>query len=142
MKSLIYLIITLCILNYVIPEETTPCTGIEPKQSSDCTDHEITEEEIEEYYEEDYDNCCYLITQTSNSEKTECVAIKKSDANEIIKGYDKQKAEKEILDYTLMCLQFGAASSSDSESDSGPDSDSGSIWLSLSLTFLIFGLVF
>ena len=139
MKSLIYLIITLCMLNYVIPEETTPCTGIEPKQSSDCTAHEITEEEIEEYYEEDYDNCCYLIRQTSNSEKTECVAIKKSDADEKIEEYEKQKAEKEILDYTLICPQFGVATSG---SDSDSDSDSGSIWLSLSLTFLIFGLLF
>ena len=102
--------------------------------------NEITEEEIEEYYEEDYDACCYLTTKISNSEKTECIAIKNSDANEIIKGYDKQKAEKEIFEYSLMCPQFGTAFNYGSDSDSV--SDSGSIWLSLSLTFLIFGLLF
>ena len=80
-----------------------------------------------------------MIRQTSNSEKTECVAIKKSDVDEKIEEYDKQKAEKEILDYTLICPQFGVATSG---SDSDSDSDSGSIWLSLSLTFLIFGLLF
>ena len=48
MKSLLYVIITLCMLNYVLSDE---CQDIDAKKVSDCTDHELTEEEKKEYEE-------------------------------------------------------------------------------------------
>ena len=42
MKSLTYVIITLCMLNYVW---TTDCIEIKPSKSSDCTDYKLTDEE-------------------------------------------------------------------------------------------------
>ena len=130
MKSLIYLIITLCILNYVIPEETTPCTDIEPKQSSDCTDHEITEEEIKEYYDgEPYDTCCYYSATQSGEQDIGCMHQMKNDVDEDELKEDYEDTFGKVDDFSLKC-----------ESES--DSDSGSIWLSLSLTFLLFGLLF
>ena len=45
MKSLMYVIITLYMFNYV----STTCMDLNPSQISDCTNHNITEEELKNY---------------------------------------------------------------------------------------------
>ena len=45
MKSLIYVIIILYMFNYVL-SQTIDCFDIEPSQISDCTDHELNEDEL------------------------------------------------------------------------------------------------
>ena len=48
MKSLMYVIITLYMLNYVV---STTCMDINPTEISDCTNHKITKEESDNYPE-------------------------------------------------------------------------------------------
>ena len=139
MKSLTYVIITLCMLNYVIPQEITPCSSIEPKQSSDCTDHELTEKDKEKY--PDVDSCCYQSIVVKETTTIKCDVFYTSSLKSYIEYLQGMKENKDIDDFTLICPE----SDSDSDSDSAPgpgSDDSGSIWLSLSLSFLIFGLLF
>ncbi len=44
MKSLIYIIINLCVLNYVLSERTK-CALYSPSEISVCTDYKLSEEE-------------------------------------------------------------------------------------------------
>ena len=121
MKSLLYVIITLYMLNYVLSKD---CIEIEPKKVSDCTDHELTDEEKKDFDEEfsDFDTCCYATGKIEGEEGSQCIPFKKSEVNnaDLI---DQIKEDDEITDIKIQC-----------EADSN--------WLSLSLTFLFFGLLF
>ena len=131
MKSLIYLIITLYLLNYV-SSDATPCETIAPTKTSDCTDYKINEYEKEAFKTESgkkADTCCYFIEKDDREDDViycEPFVNDKEEIN-IMKQYyiDEGWANEVIID-------CGTAS----------DSDSDSIWLSLSLTFLLFGLLF
>ena len=127
MKSLLYVIITLYMLNYVF---STDCVEIEPKKVSDCTDHELTDQEKKDFEEEieeevdDFDACCYATGKIEGEEGSQCIPFKKSEVNnaDLI---DQIKEDDEITDIKIQC-----------------EADSNSNWLSLSLTFLFFGLLF
>ena len=125
MKSLTYVIITLCMLNYVW---TTDCIEIKPSKSSDCTDYKLTDEEKTKY--PTTDSCCYQSFTYSSDGGTvkECLPFTKSLMNQYIEMYEESKKKGEIDDYSFKCPDS--------------DSDSGSIWLSLSFTFLLFGFLF
>ena len=136
MKSLLYVIITLYMLNYVF---STDCVEIEPKKASDCTDHELTEKDKEEY--PDVDSCCYQSIVVKGTTTIKCDVFYTSSLERYIEYLQGMKENKDIDDFTLICPE--SDSDSDSDSSPGPGSDdSGSIWLSLSLSFLIFGLLF
>ena len=151
MKSLMYVIITLYMLNYVV---STTCMDINPTEISDCTNHKITKEELESYASEfsDADTCCYYKSVISGDVKVDCMPVKKSNESNV---KEKEKndliadAKKKRVSNCTFSLICDTNSNSDSDSDSNicdslPDSGSNnnSIWLSLSLTFLFFGLLF
>jgi hypothetical protein len=112
-------------LNYVW---TTDCIETKPSKSSDCTDHKLTDEEKKTY--PTADSCCYqsFIFTTEEGTIKECLPFTKSLMNQYIEMYEESKKAGEIDDYSFECPDS--------------DSDSGSIWLSLSLSFLLFGLLF
>ena len=119
-------------LNYVL---LTPCNGIEPTKISDCTDHELTEEDyelIEEEEELEADSCCYQSVTMGGSTMSFCTYALKSMVNQI---NEEMQGSDGVDNFILECKL-------DSDSGSGSGSGSGSIWLSLSLTFLLFGLLF
>ena len=129
MKFLTYVIITLCMLNYV----WTVCGDITPSKSSDCTDYELTEEDyelIEEEEELEADSCCYQSVTMGGSTMSFCTYALKSMVNQI---NEEMQGSDGVDNFILECKL---------DSDSGSGSGSGSIWLSLSLTFLLFGLLF
>ena len=121
MKFLTYVIITLCMLNYVW---TTDCIETKPSKSSDCTDHKLTDEEKKTY--PTADSCCYQSITSDGGTNNECIPVPKSMENEYIESLKDDKESGLIDDYSFEC----------------PDSGSGSNWLSLSLSFLLFGLLF
>ncbi len=134
MKPLIYVIVTLYMFNYVFSDETIYCTEIiSPQKISDCTDHEMSEEEIKRYknYFEGADSCCYMTITNSGKKTNQCTPFKKSYVNKYYVNILKEDFEAD--DLSIDCGS-GTVSASDSDSDS--------IWLSLSLTFLLFGLLF
>ena len=152
MKSLMYVIITLYMLNYVV---STTCMNINPSQISDCTNHKITQEELGSYTSEfsDADTCCYYRSVISGNEKVDCKPVKKSNESgvrEKEKNNIKADAKKNGVTNCTFSLICDTNSNSDSDSnicepETEPKLDSGkdnSIWLSLSLTFLFFGLLF
>ena len=114
MKSLIYVIITLYLLNCVLSDE---CEDKVPKKVSDCTDYSLTENEKKEY-EEVYglsDTCCYADAKYEGQDISMCVPYKKSEV-------DNTELITKIMYYEgLEELKI------DCEADSN--------WLSLSLTF-------
>ena len=125
MKSLVYVIITLYMLNYVLSEY---CLEIKPKKASDCTDHELTVEE-KNYFEEeleeeldDFDSCCYITYKEEGKDESICLPFIKSRVNNK-ETIDEIKYDLETDEVKIEC-----------EDDSN--------WLSLSLTFLFFGLLF
>ena len=124
MKSLMYVTITLYMLNYVL-SQITYCENITPTQISNCTDHKITQEQKELYKGYDPDTCCYVTFTDSWLKVTQCWAEKKDIVNE---QYIKMIEER--YGYTNFSIKCEI------------DSYSNSIWLSLSLTFLLFGLLF
>ena len=126
MKSLIYVIITLCMLNYVWSD----CEDITPTKSSDCTDYKLTEEEKQQSTPT-VDACCYESVTMGGETEKECMSYVKSMAKGYASNLQKRKDAGQIEDYSFEC-------GSDSDSGSG----SGSNWLSLSLSFLLFGLLF
>ena len=151
MKSLVYVIMTLYMFNYV----STNCLSIIPTQISDCTNHKITQEELGSYPSEfsDADTCCYYRSVISGNEKVDCKPVKKSNESgvrEKEKNNIKADAKKNGVTNCTFSLICDADSGSDSDSnicepETEPKLDSGkdnSIWLSLSLTFLFFGLLF
>ena len=122
MKFLTYVIITLCMLNYVW---TTECIDTKPSKSSDCTDHKLTDEEKKTY--PTADSCCYQsFTYSTGGTVKECFPFTKSLMNQYIESLEEGKKKGEIDEYSFEC----------------PDSGSGSIWLFISLSFLLFGLLF
>ena len=127
MKSLIYVIITLYILNY-ISSEATPCEKIEPKKTSDCTDYELNQNEKEAFKTEsgkDADTCCYFYVKHEKEEELIFCEPFKNDKEEINMEKQYYIDEEDATEITIDC---------------GTASDS--IWLSLSLSFLLFGLLF
>ena len=103
-------------LNYVF---STDCEDIDPKKVSDCTDHELTDQEKKDFEEEieeevdDFDACCYATAKIEGVDISRCIPFIKSAAKD---GLETDEAKIEC------------------EADSN--------WLSLSLTFLFFGLLF
>ena len=148
MKSLIYGIITLCMLNYVILDDETPpkfCPMLKPETSSDCFTHDMTTAEKNFYGPASYDICCYYVAKISGTEKKGCWPETKNNVNEAkTKLYVQDYLETTIDDFSLKCSESDPEpdSGSDPEPDSGSGSDSNSIWLSLSLSFFLFGLLF
>ncbi len=133
MKSLIYLVAALYELNYVL-SKTTFCEDITPANISHCTNHEITKEELEEFNDKEYDACCFTnITEESGTNKYECWLEKKSELNE-----EYINSKKDELKFSN--LSFNCEKQPDPVPGSGYNNNS--IWLSLSLTFLFFGLLF
>ena len=127
MKSLIYVIIILYVFNYVL-SQTIDCFDIEPSQISDCTDHELNEDELLMYSGMNDASCCYnsITEKISGDQYNECSIERK---NEVNQDYyiNEKKDKQEFSNLTIIC-----------KNNSGYISYS--IWLSLSLTFLFFGL--
>ena len=124
MKSLIYVIITLYMFNCVLSEETQLCEDKTPTKISDCTNYQLTDSEKAD----GSDACCYFsyTDEEEEEEVTGCGKGKKDEVNEII-----DEMNDAFPDFTIKC-----------STDSGSGSDSGSVWLSLSLTVLLFALLF
>ncbi len=150
MKSLVYVIMTLYMLNYVV---STICTSIIPTQISNCTNHKITPEELGNYPSEfsDADTCCYYKSVISGNVNHSCMPVKKSNESgvrEEEKNNIKEDAKRKGVSNCTFSLICDTNSNSDSDSNicpPVPNSDSqnnNSIWLSLSFTFLFFGLLF
>ncbi len=150
-------------LNYVIlqididfDDETLPnfCPMLVPETSSDCLTHDMTTAEEKDFYEPDsYDICCYFVAIISGTEEKGCTPETKNNVNEAkTKEYLEDYYETTIDSFSLKCSESDPEpdsgsdpepdSGSDPEPDSGSGSDSNSIWLSLSLSFLFFGLLF
>ena len=91
MKSLMYVIITLYMLNYVV---STTCMDINPTEISDCTNHKITKEELESYASEfsDADTCCYYKSVISGDVKVDCMPVKKSNESNV-----KEKEKNDLI---------------------------------------------
>ena len=109
------------------------CPEIIPEKSSDCLNHNITKDE-QKFYSQPYDTCCYLSAKISGIENKECFPQIKNDVDEAeLKAYYEEVNRVKFDDngFSVKC-----------ESESDPGTDSVSIWLSLSLTFLFFGLLF
>ena len=117
MKSLIYVILTLCMINIVLSdeeeesEEYTGCLGLKPTKKKDCTDYKLTDPEKAG----GLDSCCYVTYKEDGTEKKECGLFLKKTVNK-----DFIKASTAYQDLSIEC---------------------NSNWLSLSLSFLLFGLL-
>ena len=130
-------------IEYECPPEPTAdpdpanCMDISPTKISDCTVHEITDEEKKEFYGADV--CCYQSITTKGNTQTTCTPFIKSNLNAYIQQFEESKEIGDIDNYTFKC-----ESDPDPEPDSEPNSDyySDSISLSFGLTFLFFGLLF
>lgn len=120
MKSLIYVIITLYLLNCVLSDE---CEDKVPKKVSDCTDYSLTDDEKTEYADlyGVADTCCYATGKKGGEEEPICIPYNKNEVNnaEIVNAV---RTDNELDELKIEC----------------EDSN----WLSLSLTFLFFGLLF
>ena len=127
MKSLKYVIIILYMFNYVL-SQTIDCFDIQPSQISDCIDHELNEDELLMYSGMNDASCCYnsITEKISGDQYNECSIERK---NEVNQDYyiNEKKDKQEFSNLTIIC-----------KNNSGYISYS--IWLSLSLTFLFFGL--
>ena len=139
-----YVIITLYMLNYVV---STTCMDINPTEISDCTNHNITEEELESYPSEfsDADTCCYYKSVISGIENKKCVPLKKSNKYTFYTQEEqklKNDAENTNESFGSLTIECDKMSGSSSGSDSNGSKKDNSIWLSLILTFLFFGLLF
>ena len=117
------------------------------------TNHNITQEELGSYPSEfsDADTCCYYKSVISGKEDKKCVPLKKSNKNTYYTQEEERlKNETQNNNESFVSLSIECDNKSGSSSDSysnGSDSNSNgsnnnSIWLSLSLTFLFFGLLF
>ena len=117
MKSLIYVILTLCMINIVLSDDDddedvlTGCYAIKPTKKKDCTDYKLTDLEKAG----GLDSCCYVTYKDDGTEKKECeLYIKKTVTKDAV------KANTKVQDLSIEC---------------------NSNWLSLSLSFLLFGLL-
>ncbi len=149
MKSLMYVIMTLYMFNYV----STTCINMNPTQISDCT-NQSTEEESEKYPSEfsDAECCCYYKSVISGKEEKKCIPLKKSNKSSFYtEEQEKLKNDAENNNESFDSLTIECENKSGSDSNgSGTDSknnntvsqNNNSIWLSLSFTFLFFGLLF
>ena len=116
-------------------------------KKSDCTDHNITEKDIE-YFSTKYgnlDTCCYYFYGLSGFSYCRCLPLEKSNVNEnLMKDELIKDATNEgdsVDDFSIKCEPDDPVTSN-SNSTNSTNSDSGSDWLSLSLTFLLFALLF
>ena len=116
MKSLIYVILTLCMINIVLSDdddelESTGCYAIKPTKKKDCTSYKLTDTEKAR----GLDSCCYVTYKEDGKEEKECgLYIKKTVTKDAV------KANTKVQDLSIEC---------------------NSNWLSLSLSFLLFGLL-
>ena len=108
------------------------CGDITPSKISDCTNHEVTDEEKETF--PGADSCCYESVTTEGNSEFMCQIFIKSLVNEYIQGLEASKEANVIDDYTFECESVP-------DPDSGSGTGSNSNWLSLSLSFLLFGLL-
>ena len=93
MKSLIYLIITLYMFNYVLSEGKTRCMSLKPTQKSDCTEFDMTDEAP-------YNSCCFTIVTI---EKTAYMCYPGTD-NEIDDQY-KTTLDTYATNYSYNCTR-------------------------------------
>ena len=108
MKSLIYVILTLCVINMVLSGD---CYDIEPTKKKDCTDYKLTDTEKAR----GLDSCCYMTYKENGKDTKSCGLFVKKAVNK-----DLIKASTAYQDLSIEC---------------------NSNWLSLTLSFLLFGLL-
>ena len=137
-------------LNNVL-SQTQNCYDVKPTKISDCTNNKLTEKDFE-YFSTKYgklDTCCYYFYKLSGVPYYRCLPLEKSNVNEnlmkeeIIK--DATNEGDSVDDFSIKCepdVPVTSNSNSTNSTNSTSDSGSDSIWLSLSLTFLLFTLLF
>ena len=108
MKSLIYVILTLCMINMVLSGD---CYDIEPTKKKDCTSYKLTDLEKAT----GLDSCCYMTYKENGKDTKSCGLFVKKAVNK-----DYIKASTAYQDLSIEC---------------------NSNWLSLTLSFLLFGLL-
>ena len=114
MRSIIYIILAFSMINIVLSD--TLCALREQSSKKDCTDYKLTDEKKKE---EDADSCCYVTYKEDGKEEQECGSGKKKDVN---KDYVKELEDYlEVTDLSIECH---------------------SNWISFSLLFLLFSLLF
>ena len=110
MKSLIYVILTLCVINMVLSEDKD-CYDIEPNKKKDCTSYELTDSEKAR----GLDSCCYMTYKENGKDQKSCGLFLKKAVNK-----DYIKASTAYQDLSVEC---------------------NSNWLSVTLSFLLIGLL-
>ena len=96
MRTIIYIILTIAMINIVLSD--TGCEKITPSKKKDCTDYKLTDEEKKE---EDADSCCYI---TDKDNEKDCGSFKKKEVN---KDYVKElEAYWKVTDFQTIFLKI------------------------------------
>ena len=122
MRSIIYIILVFSIINVVLSD--TLCELKEPSSKKDCTDYELTDADKMGF---DVDSCCYETYKADPGSKLKdhvenkktCGVYKKKDVNK--DNVKKAETLWEVTDLSVECH---------------------SNWISFSLLFLLFSLLF
>ena len=110
MKSLIYVILTLCVINMVLSEDKD-CYDIKSSSKKDCTNYKLTDPEKAR----GLDSCCYMTYKENGKDTKSCGLFLKKAVNK-----DYIKASTAYQDLSVEC---------------------NSNWLSVTLSFLLIGLL-
>ena len=117
MKSLIYVTLTLCMINIVLSaddedDDDFGCMALKPSSKKDCTSYKLTD--LEKVG--GLDSCCYMTYKNDGKEEKECdLFLKKAVTKEYVKA-----SSSYYQDLSIEC---------------------NSNWLSLTLSFLLIGLL-
>ena len=114
MRSIIYIILAFSMINIVLSD--TLCASREPSSKKDCTDYKLTDGEKGN---SGVDSCCYVTYKDDGEDEKECwPVVKKEVTKDNIKDIE---TENGYTDLSIECH---------------------SNWISFSLLFLLFSLLF
>ena len=114
MRSIIYIILAFSMINIVLSD--TLCVLKTPSSKKDCTDYELTDKDKGD---SEADTCCYVTYKYKGKDEKECWSLKKKDVNK-----DNVKQMETYYEFTDLSV------------------DCHSNWISFSLLFLLFSLLF
>ena len=114
MRSIIYIILAFSMINIVLSD--TLCLLREPSSKKDCTDYKLTDAEKGGL---DVDSCCYVTYKEDGENVKECRIFKKKEVNK--DNVKQAETSWEVTDLSVECH---------------------SNWISFSLLFLLFSLLF